>query len=96
MVRAYPHHKRAYIMFSYTYILQSTLDGELYIGSTTDLKRRVGEHNAGKVQSTKTRLPFKLIYYEAYPNEEMARVREASLKKRGSARYSVLKRLGLK
>ena len=80
----------------YTYILQSKKDGDLYIGSTTDLRRRFEEHNTGKVASTKHRKPFALLYYEAYLTEELARKRESSLKKRGSARNSVLKRLGLK
>ena len=35
---------------NYVYVLKSTVDGELYIGSTNDLKRRIGEHNNGKVK----------------------------------------------
>ena len=51
----------------YTYILLSIKDNKLYTGSTDDLKRRFEEHNNGKVPSTASRLPFKLIYYEACP-----------------------------
>jgi len=50
----------------YTYILGSTKDKELYIGSTNNLKKRLEEHNSGKVPSTKQRAPFQLLYYESY------------------------------
>jgi putative endonuclease len=53
-------------MFHYVYVLKSLKDHKLYIGKTDDLKRRFKEHNKGKVLSTKNRVPFELIYYEAY------------------------------
>lgn len=77
----------------FVYILGSQKDNELYIGSTTDLKKRLQEHNSGKVLSTKTRIPFKLLYYEAYFSEQDAQEREAKLKQRGQARTHLLKRL---
>jgi putative endonuclease len=46
------------------YILKSGKDGKNYVGYTTDLKKRLALHNEGKVQSTKNRLPLKLIYFE--------------------------------
>ncbi len=64
----------------YTYVLQSKEDGELYIGWSTDLKRRVVEHNSGQVPATKNRMPFKLIYYEACLEESLAIAREKQLK----------------
>ena len=77
----------------YVYVLKSLEDDELYIGSTNDLKRRVNEHNSGKVTSTAPRRPFKLLYYEAYTAEGDARSREKNLKLRGQARVHLLKRL---
>jgi len=77
----------------YVYLLGSKKDKELYLGSTNDLKRRLEEHNSGKVKSTKSRTPFKLLYYEAYDKEEDARKREASLKLRGQARTHLLRRI---
>jgi putative endonuclease len=77
----------------YTYILKSKKDNNLYIGSTTDLKRRFLEHNTGKVISTKSRAPFKLIYYEAYSAEEDARHREHNLKLRSKALTQLRKRI---
>lgn len=69
----------------YCYILKSSTDGHLYIGYTNDLKRRLFEHNAGRVFSTKTRRSLALKYYEAYSKEEDARNREFQLKKNGRA-----------
>ncbi len=47
----------------YVYILRSSVDNRLYVGSTNDIKRRLTEHNSGKVDSTKPRMPLKLITY---------------------------------
>ena len=69
----------------YFYVLKSLKDNLLYTGSTNDLKRRVSEHNGGKVKSTQSRVPFELVYYEAYKSEEDARRRERSVKQRGKA-----------
>lgn len=37
----------------YVYVLQSKKDKDLYIGCTTDLKKRFALHNAKKITSTK-------------------------------------------
>ncbi|MDP3646342.1 MAG: GIY-YIG nuclease family protein, partial [bacterium] len=62
----------------YVYVIRSLKDRKSYIGSTTDLKRRMKEHSDGEVRSTKPRRPFELMYYEAYKIERDARVREAA------------------
>jgi len=77
----------------YVYVLKSLKDRKGYIGSTTDLKRRLAEHNAGKVTSTKFRAPFVLIYYEAYKIEKDARLRESGLKLKSRAYAQLRKRL---
>ncbi len=77
----------------YLYILKSKKDGNLYIGSTKDLEKRINQHNAGKVFSTKTRIPFELIYYEAYKSEHDARYREKNLKIRSRAFAQLKKRI---
>jgi len=69
----------------YVYVLKSIKDGQLYIGSTKDLQKRFKEHNDGLVGSTKTRRPFKLMYYESYAAERDARLRESRLKLRSRA-----------
>ena len=64
----------------YTYVLKSTVDNNLYIGWTKDLKNRLATHNSGLVESTKHRKPLELIYYEACLSEEKAIKREKQLK----------------
>jgi putative endonuclease len=51
-----------------------------YIGFSTDLKRRLSEHKRGASFATKSRGPWKLIYYEAYTEREDAENREKFLK----------------
>ena len=70
----------------YVYLLQSIKDKGTYIGYTSDLKKRFKEHNQGKTKSIKHRIPFILIYYEAYLNKTDARKRELNLKNNGQSR----------
>ncbi len=64
----------------FTYILLSKKDNNLYIGYTSDLKRRLSEHNKGKVRSTKYRRPLELAFYEAFASKEDAKRRERYFK----------------
>jgi|SRR3989344_6026686 len=64
----------------YTYVLQSRIDNKFYIGYTADLKKRLGDHQGGKVTSTKNRRPFELVYYEACRQEIDAIMREKYFK----------------
>ena len=64
----------------YTYVLYSLKDSRLYTGYTSDLKRRVLEHNNGNVSSTKNRCPLLLIYFEGCLSEMDAKTREKYLK----------------
>lgn len=71
----------------YVYVLQSEVDKKFYTGYTNNINRRLSEHNAGKVFSTKSRLPFKLIYWEGCLNQADATTREKYLKSSWSKRY---------
>ncbi len=77
----------------YVYVLNNPKSSEFYIGSTNNLKRRMIEHNKGKVESTRLKGPYNLIYYEAYKAEHDARRREKMLKLRGQARNQLKSRL---
>lgn len=65
------------------------------MGSTSDLKNRLIEHNNGKVISTRRYMPWNLVYYEAYIKEKFARMREKRLKHNGNAITELKKRIGL-
>ena len=71
----------------YTYVLKSQKDRKLYTGVTNNLKRRVAQHNAGLVRSTKSRMPFELIYFEACLAKIDAYAREKYLKSGMGKRY---------
>ncbi|MBI4090839.1 MAG: GIY-YIG nuclease family protein [Candidatus Komeilibacteria bacterium] len=64
----------------YVYILKSNKDNHLYYGYTNNLKQRLNKHQEGKVFATKLRLPVRVLYYEAYMNEDDARARERYFK----------------
>ncbi len=63
----------SHVKFFYVYVLRSLKKDYIYVGFTTDLKRRFPEHNSGKEFSTKPYIPFDLIHYEAYNNEKDAK-----------------------
>ena len=60
----------------YVYILFSEKDKNFYIGFSTDVARRLLEDNSGENESTKTRRPLVLLYYEAHLNKDDALRRE--------------------
>ncbi len=67
-------------MSYWIYILQSKKDQKYYVGLTSDVPKRLTYHNAGKVRSTKHRIPFELLCKEAYATRTEARKREKFLK----------------
>jgi putative endonuclease len=72
--------RQADMKYYYTYVLISNKDNKLYIGWTDDLVKRIKDHNLGKVESTKYRMPLNLVYYEACLSKEKAIKREKQLK----------------
>ena len=79
-------------MFYYIYILQSQKNKSLYIGYTTDLIKRLKQHNSGESLATKPFRPYKLIFYEAFLNRIDAKNREEYLKS-GFGRRTINKML---
>ena len=76
----------------YVYVLRSELDNHLYIGSTNDMQRRLIEHNSARVDSTKSRAPFKLEAYVAVKHQERAIALEQYFKT-GSGKALLQKRI---
>jgi putative endonuclease len=66
----------------FVYILKCN-DGTLYTGITSDLTRRVEEHNSSKLGAkyTKARRPVKLIYSKEFADRSAALIEEARIKK---------------
>lgn len=66
----------------YVYILASQTAGTLYIGVTSDLKKRVWEHKNKAVEGFTEKYDIgKLVYYEIYDDPENAILREKRMKK---------------
>lgn len=64
----------------FTYIIQCG-DGTLYTGWTTDLERRVTDHNAGHgAHYTRSRRPVRLVYWEEHATSAQAQRRESVIK----------------
>lgn len=77
----------------FLYVLQGSSNPKLYIGITKNLKNRLLEHNRGENISTKKSNDWKLVYFEGYKTENLARNRELKLKKYGKAWQELKKRI---
>lgn len=65
----------------YVYIVEC-IDGSFYTGYTTDIARRLKEHNSGKgAKYTRGRCPVKLKYRESFASRSKAQKREYQIKK---------------
>ena len=85
----------AFMAMFYVYMLKSGKTRSLYIGVTNNLRRRFSEHNSERAsrEFTQRHKPWKLVYYEAYLNEQDAHDREAALKKYGASLGQLRKRV---
>lgn len=75
----------------YFYVLENK-QGELYFGSTNDLRRRVSEHQGKYAYATRKGM-WSLVYYEAYGSEKDARTREMRIKHHGQAKRQLKERI---
>lgn len=64
----------------FVYALLSEKDSNFYIGQTSNIERRILEHNNGKTRSTRNRIPFKVIYVKEFAKRLDARKHEKYLK----------------
>ena len=83
-------------MAYYLYIIQSDKDGSFYIGTTQNLDARILRHNQGRSKYTRTKRPWKLVFYEEHPNRSSAMKREYAIKRRKSKDYiaKLIERIG--
>jgi putative endonuclease len=71
----------------YVYLLHSISDNGFYIGFSTDLRKRISDHKRAASFATKSRGPWKLIFYETYTEREDAEGREKYLKSGAGRRF---------
>jgi len=76
----------------YLYILYSEKRDRYYIGSTNDVERHLAEHNHRHTPSTRSGIPWKVVYTEEYPEKQEARAREREIKRMKSRKYIESKR----
>jgi len=67
-------------MTGYVYILEDA-SGKFYVGSTSDVKRRLKQHNNGHTQTTSRMIASKLVLAQEYPSLAIARKVEQKVKK---------------
>src|SRR3990172_2613943 len=77
----------------YVYALRSLKDNNYYFGQTDNYKRRIGEHNSGKVISTKHRIPFELVGLKSFNSRNEARWFEYLIKHHSDKKYNFIRLL---
>ena len=75
----------------YVYVIRNEVN-EFYTGSSTNLEKRLADHNAGGTPSTKGH-QWEMVYYEAYVCERYARKREQVLKQNRRMSAFLMKRV---
>jgi len=69
----------------WVYVLECS-DGSFYTGYTTDVERRVAEHDAGEgAKYTRARTPVELVHSERFETRSAAMSREYEIKQFGRA-----------
>lgn len=78
----------------YVYLLFNTNTSRFYVGETSNLKRRLLEHQNGENISTKYEAShWKIVYVEFYRLKTDALIREKKLKSHGSGMVEIKKRI---
>ena len=70
-----------------TYILFSHSSKRFYTGSSKNLERRLSEHNSGQNKSTRTGIPWKIVFTLSFPSHAESLKKELEIKKRGAKRF---------
>ena len=69
------------------YILYSAKLDKYYVGHTSDLEKRLAEHNSGISDFTAKATDWTLKYTEVFENREAAHKREQEIKRKKSRKY---------
>jgi putative endonuclease len=71
----------------YAYILYSNTNDRYYIGSTSDIEKRLKRHNAGATPSTKSGKPWKVVYTKQFDSKTEALKFENYIKRMKSRKF---------
>ena len=71
----------------HVYIIHSKSKDRYYVGYTHDISTRIGKHNMGSTPSTRSGIPWELVYQEEYAEKSMAIKREKEIKSQKSRQY---------
>ncbi len=79
-------------MSYFVYVIQSQLNGKIYIGQTYEIEKRLKRHNRQLLTkqtsfTSKNKGPWKLIYQEVFPTRKEAMKREKELKSYQGRKY---------
>lgn len=69
------------------YVLYSEKTEKFYYGSSHDPELRLKLHNDGATPSTKSRIPWKLMYVEKFDSKTEALKREKEIKRMKNRKY---------
>ena len=79
----------------YTYVLKSKSDDSFYVGITENVKKRLEEHNSGKLKYTANKRPWILWHIRESESMQSARKEEIYLKKKNRDFKENLKNINL-
>ncbi len=69
------------------YIIKSLKSDKYYTGHTLDVKKRIVEHNNGMTKSTKSGIPWELVYTKDFPSKSIAQHIELKIKRMKSRTF---------
>jgi len=75
------------IVMFYVYILRSLKDQSFYIGYSSDVAKRLEQHNAGESRYTARKLPWEIFYVESFATKSEAIKREIFFKKQRNREF---------
>jgi putative endonuclease len=75
----------------FVYILWSDHKQQKYVGLSSNPSKRLSEHNTGKTKSTKSGIPWKILYIERFDTRVDARKREKYFKTAAGRRFLKIK-----
>ncbi len=79
---------------NHVYFIKSEIKNDwIYVGSTSNLEKRLEQHNKGEVKSTKGHRPFTLIYTETFLTIDEARAREKEIKMKRIEKERIIRSL---